>query len=364
MKKISMRQGIMIVAGMIFSPAVRLFSSFVSGMGNQASWIAPVFSGLFMLLFMLVLWSLIKENRNFYQHLEYSFGSVISKIVAVLYIIWGVLLTSIQMRYYSQRVASTIYTEIAMDVFVIILVGICVYSLKNGISVLARMNELLLPLIAVVAIFMLALLTPDIKVKVLVPVNDWASLVHVSVFNVASFGYLSFILFFVDEINDKESFKKHGIISICALTLFSVWLFITVIGTLGPHIIEKLPYPFFAVVKQISLGEFLQHIEAFVITLWILSDFVLISFIGATTVKIYGNLTRSRDLKEFYLPFFTLCAILVSIMGRTNHELEVLSEKLFIPLNLIFLFVIPFIVFFVGKIKQKIIANKGKNMIY
>ena len=111
------------------------------------------------------------------------------------------------------------------------------------------------------------------------------------------FGYLSFILFFVDEINDRETFKKHGIIGISALTLFSIWLFITVIGTLGPHIIEKLPYPFFAVVKQISLGEFLQHIEAFVITLWILSDFVLISFIGATTVKIYGNLTRSRDLK-------------------------------------------------------------------
>ena len=68
MKKISMRQGIMIVAGMIFSPAVRLFSSFVSGRGDQASWIAPIFSGLFMLLFMLVLWSLIKDNRNFYQH--------------------------------------------------------------------------------------------------------------------------------------------------------------------------------------------------------------------------------------------------------------------------------------------------------
>jgi len=315
-------------------------------------------------LFMIVLWSLIKENRNFYQHLEYSFGSKISKIVTVFYIVWGILLTSVQMRYYSQRVASTIYTEIGMDIFVIILVGICVYSLRKGINVLARMNELLLPVITVVAVFMLALLTPDIQLKVLVPVNDWTSLVHVSVFNVASFGYLSLVLFFVDEINDRETFKKHAVISTIAVTLFSVWMFITVIGTLGPHIIEKLPYPFFAVVKQISLGEFLQHIEAFVITLWILSDFVLISFIGAATVKLYGNLTRSKDVREFNLPYFALCATLVTVMGRTNHELEVLSEKLFIPLNLIFLFIIPFIVFAVGKIKQKIIAKKGKNMIY
>ncbi len=354
----------MIVIGMIFSPAVRLFSSFVSGKGDQASWIAPIFSGIFMLVYMFVLWSLIKDNRNLYQHLEYSFGKVFSKIIAVLYIVWGVLLTSVQMRYYSQRVASTIYTEIGMDVFVIILVGIIVYSLRNGISVLARMNELLLPVIAVVAIFMLAILTPDIKVKVLVPVNDWTSLVHVSVFNLASFGYISFILFFVDEINDRESFKKHAVISTIALTLFSIWLFITVIGTLGPHIIEKLPYPFFAVVKQISLGEFLQHIEAFVITLWILSDFVLISFIGGATVKLFANLTRSQNHSEFNLPFFTICATLVGVMGRTNHELEVLSEKLFIPLNLIFLFLVPFIVLIFGKIKEKIIAKKQKNMVY
>ncbi len=354
----------MLIIGMIFSPAVRLFSSFVSGRGDQASWMAPIFSGLFMLLFMLVLWSLIKDNRNFYQHLEYSFGSKISKIIGVLYIIWGILLTSIQMRYYSQRVASTIYTEIGMDIFVIILVGICVYSLRKGISVLARMNELLLPVITVVAVAMLALLTPDIQTKVLVPVNDWRSLVHVSVFNLASFGYLSFVLFFVDEINERETFKKHAIISTIAVTLFSVWLFITVIGTLGPHIIEKLPYPFFAVVKQISLGEFLQHIEAFVITLWILSDVVLISVIGAATVKLYGSVTQSKDVREFNLPFFALCATLVTIMGRNNHELEVLSEKLFIPLNLLFLFIIPFVVFVIGKIKQKIIASRGKNMVY
>ena len=122
MKKISMRQALMIIVAMVFSPAVRLFSSFVSGRGDQSSWIAPLFSGAFIILFIFVLWSLIKRNRNFYQQMEYSFGTIISKIMGVIYVIWGTLLTSIQIRYYAQRVASTIYTEIGMDIFVIILV--------------------------------------------------------------------------------------------------------------------------------------------------------------------------------------------------------------------------------------------------
>ena len=61
MEKVSMRQALMIIVAMVFSPAVRLFSSFVSGRGDQSSWIAPVFSGLFMILFVFVLWAIIKR---------------------------------------------------------------------------------------------------------------------------------------------------------------------------------------------------------------------------------------------------------------------------------------------------------------
>ncbi len=353
MQKISMRQALMLVVGMVFSPAVRMFSAFVSGRGDQSSWIAPVFAGAFMVLFIFVLWELIKKNRNFYQHLEYSFGTRISVGIGILYVVWGILLTSVQMRYYAQRVASTIYTEIGMDIFIIILVGICIYALKNGINVIARMNELLLPTIIFVTVILLAFLSPDIETKVLVPIYDWTSLTHVAVFNLGSFGYLTFVLFFVDEINDRERFRKQAIWGTVAVTLFTVWLFVTVIGTLGPHIIEKLPYPFFAVVKQISLGEFLQHIEAFVITLWILSDFVLISFISAATLKLLGGITKTQNTRELLLPYFILCATLVPMMGRTNYELEFLSEKVFIPLNLIFLFIIPFVVFVFGYFKDK-----------
>ena len=353
MKKISMRQALMIFVGMVFSPAVRLFSSFVSGRGDQSSWIAPVFAGAFMIFFVFVLWALIKRNRNFYQHLEYSLGINLSKVIGIIYVLWGILLTSVQMRYYGQRVASTIYTEIGMDIFIVVLIAICIYALKKGISVIARMNELLLPTIVFVSVLLLAFLTPDVETKVLVPIYDWRSLTHVAVFNLASYGYITFVLFFVDEINDKESFKKQAITVILAVTLFVVWMFVTVIGTLGPKIIEKLPYPFFAVVKQISLGEFLQHIEAFVITLWILSDFILISFIGASTVKIIGGITRNNNTKDLLIPYFALCVTLVPMMGRTNYELELLSEKVFIPLNVIFLFIVPIIILVITKIKER-----------
>jgi len=48
-----------------------------------------------------------------------------------------------------------------------------------------------------------------------------------------------------------------------------------------------------------------------------------------------------------------LCITLVPMMGRTNFELELLSEKVFIPLNLVFLFIVPMITLAICKIKEK-----------
>ena len=171
--------------------------------------------------------------------------------------------------------------------------------------------------------------------------------------NLASFGYVTFLLFFTDNIHNTQHFRKNSIISITVITAFSVWMFVSVIGSFGPYLIEKLSYPFLTVVKQISIGEFIQHIEAFIITLWILSDFMIIAFIGAAMLKVLGALIGTKDTKEFILPYFALCAALVPTIGKNSHEMEYLSEKIFIPLNILLLFLIPVVILIVGKMKDK-----------
>ncbi|MBR2861293.1 MAG: endospore germination permease [Clostridia bacterium] len=354
MRKMSMRQTLMMVVSIIFSPTVRLFSAFVSGRGDQGAWVAPIVAGCGMILFVLVLDRLIRDNRNFYQHLEYSFGIFGAKALAWIYILWGILLSSVQIRYYAQRVASTIYTEIDMGVFVFIFLAICVYVLNSGIVTVARMNELFLPVILIVTVALLGLLSAKIDLRALFPVNNPLSIAHVALFNLASMGYVTFTLFFVDEIEQKEKFKKYAVWGTIGVSLCLVWLLLAVIGTIGPTVIEKLPYPFFAVVKQISIGEFLQHIEAFVITLWIVSDFVMTCFISSAILKLMGLVTKKGNTRELLIPYFALCACLVPMMGRTNFELETLSEKVFIPLNLILLFAMPIVILLVGRIKNKI----------
>lgn len=354
MNKLSMRQACMILISMIFSPAVRLFSSYVSGKGNQSGWLGPVITGVFTIIFIFALWLLVKTGRNYTDHMQYSLGKIGSKVLMVVYLLWGTFLIALHLRYYSERMISTVYSDMNMDIFVIIMAGICIYALSKGLTTLGRMGEIILPIILTVSASLLILLTQNIKIESLLPIVDTENILHVSFCSLASFGYVTFLLFFTDDIYTTTHFRKNSVISIAVVTAFSVWMFISVIGSFGPYLIEKLPYPFLTVVKQISIGEFIQHIEAFIITLWILSDFMIIAFIGAAMLKIFGALIGTRDTKEFVVPYFALCAALVPAIGKNNYEMEHLSENVFIPLNILLLFLLPIVLLIIGKIKDKI----------
>lgn len=353
MNKISMRQACMILIGMVFSPAVRLFSSYVSSKGNQSGWMGPLIAGAVTAGFVFVLWLWVKTERNYMEQLQYSLGTVGSKIIMVLYLLWGTGLVALHLRYYAERMVSTVYSELNMDIFILAMAGLCVYTLAKGLTTLGRMSEIILPIILTVSAALLILLTKNIEIQSLLPVADTRSILHVSFCNLASFGYVTFLLFFTDNIHNTQHFRKNSIISITVITAFSVWMFVSVIGSFGPYLIEKLSYPFLTVVKQISIGEFIQHIEAFIITLWILSDFMIIAFIGAAMLKVLGALIGTKDTKEFILPYFALCAALVPTIGKNSHEMEYLSENIFIPLNILLLFLIPVVILIVGKMKDK-----------
>lgn len=353
MKKISSRQALLLVVSTVFSPAVRLYSAFYSRDVNQSAWIAPLIAGAAAACFILVLNGILKSGRSFSSCAEYTLGSAGIKSLAAIYFVWGTLLVALQLRYYAQRITTTIYTDISIDPFIIVMVFLCFAALMSGLETFARMNEIISMLMAFVTVGVMILLSGETDSKNLLPLDDSASIAHTALFTLASFGYITFILFFADEMNEKEKFVKHGLISVGAISLLSVWLFVSVIGSLGPGLIKKLEYPFFGAVKQISVGEFLQHIEALIVTIWILSDFVIVTFISSAMLKIIGYAARTTDTRPYTFPYAVLCATLVPIMGRNDGELKMLSEKVFLPANLILLFAVPAVLFVIMKIKDK-----------
>lgn len=359
MKKITVRQMLLLVISTVFSPAVRLFSSFYSASTNQSAWIAPLIAGVITLAFVFVLNGIMKSGRSFFSQAEFSFGKRGAKAVGAVYLIWGTLLTALQMRYYSQRITTTIYTDIGLDPFVIVMAVLCIFALNKGIETFARMNEMISALVLAVTVGIMLLLVREAKTDRLLPLDDGESVLRATACTAANFGYITFTLFFADKLTQKEKFLRKSIVTVSVISLLSLWLFFSVVATLGPAVIKKLEYPFFGVVKQITVGEFLQHIEALIVTLWIMSDFVIIAFIGSAMTELAGFLFNTEKVKQLHLPYYVICTVLVPFLGRNDGDLKLLSEKIFVPANLILLFFVPCVMLFFGKIKESFLRKKS-----
>lgn len=353
MKKLTSRQVCLLVVTMLFSPAVRLFSAYLSDRGGKSGWIAPLLAGAASALFYLVLHPMLKTGKAYPALLREAFGNILSRVLLVLYILWGTLLTALLLRYYAQRLTGTVYDSVDMAVFLLVLAGLCAAALSRGFGTVARMNEILLPVILLLTVPMLVLLSRTVSAASLLPVRADASLGHVTVSCLASFGYGSLLLFFADGIPEKQDLGRRYLLSFALISGLCCWLFLCVLGNLGPFLPAKLSYPFFAAVKEISVGEFLQHIEALTVTLWILSDFIAAAVLGEATLKTLAALVNVRDHRPLAAAFFLLCAALALLLGRTGQELEQLSERFFIPANLLMLFGFPALTCLVLKIKKR-----------
>ena len=153
MKKISSRQALLLVVSTVFSPAVRLYSAFYSRDVNQSAWIAPLIAGAAAACFILVLNGILKSGRSFSSCADFAIGTAGTKVLAAVYFVWGTLLVALHLRYYAQRITSTIYTDISSDPFIIVMVLLCFLPCVSYEVAVAAMIPTAAPIAASVTMF-------------------------------------------------------------------------------------------------------------------------------------------------------------------------------------------------------------------
>jgi len=357
MNKVSTRQAMLMIFTLVFSPAVRLFASYINEETSQSGWLGVIAAGAAMLAFSFVLQYLLERDKSYTQLLKEAFGSILGKIIALIYLLWGTILIALQLGYYGERLTSSVYSGFEIDIFVIVMALLCIYALKNGISTIARANEIIVVIIVPVTVGLLTLLTKDININSLFPINNRRDIFYVARCSLASFGYMTFVLFFSDEMTEKRLFRKQRIYTVLSFTALTLWMFVAVLGNIGPFVVQKLQYPFFSVVKQISVGEFIQHIEALTVALWMLSDFVLIAVTILAMIKLLQETVNIKP-SESLIPYVALCVTLVPIMGKSNYERQMISSKIYIPSNLLMLFAVPLIIAVIFGIKSVFVSTR------
>ncbi|MFA6808141.1 MAG: endospore germination permease [Eubacteriales bacterium] len=363
--KISIRQAMLILLIMAFTPAVRVIPSFTTLKAMQAGWLCGIV-GTIPFVFVLIMFGYIYRTYKKRSLMEITvdvLGKYLGYIVIVLFFLWVVLLNGLYLRFYGERLLDSAYPNVDIKTFIIILLILINIVIRSGLSVIARMNEVIIAIIVIMFISLCILMVPEIGIYKLYPLsqNNVIPVLEGSLGVLAIEGYIIIVLVFSDQINNMEKLIKTGLKTVAFMSVTITILLVSTIGTTGCTLASKAPLPFLLAVKEISIYGVLDRLEAFVIATWIISDFVLISIFTYCGLKILSFLFHISEWKQYiniYIIFIYLFSLYIS---NEVFELQALSDLCFIYVNSFIEVVIPLVIFLTAIIRKKI--RLGKNNV-
>jgi len=285
-------------------------------------WLSPIWAHLVGLLFVLAILRLSRmfPTETIVQYSGRVLGKWLGKAAGFTVIFYGAYLTSIILREYGDFISVVFMQKTPMLVAMGGMMLLVACAVRGGVEVLGRLAQLFLPITLFVFGLLIVLSIPDWDASRILPImgKGIAPSVKGAVIPLSWFsGYLMLGLYFPFVSNQKQATK-----SILA-TWFGLMVTLSVSGLVSIFLFGKhahnLNYPFFEVVRYIGVGEFLQHIDALMLAVWLLGTFVQLTtylYTASLGAAQWLGLKQYRAL-VFPIGFFILA---ISMWGPSNVD--------------------------------------------
>lgn len=337
---ISIRQLMLLLISMTLSSIVRISPRYLAQTAMQGAWLAPLSSMLVMLLQLVLLYGLLKdqtEDLSLYAVTQGTLGRGAADILMVVGFLWSLFVVGLYCRNFAVVLTTTLFPYIRPLVFILLMLAVVAFILYRGIVSLGRMNEIIFWVLALTIVLVAVLLIPETELRFLTPlVNGVLGRTFTAgVMNGGNWVFLLIPLLPGGLIRQGKGFMKHGIKAILILGVLAVLAVDITVGTLSSDLVAHMPQPLFFAIKQVESITSLQKNEALIITLVLMSDFVMVSVLITSMQAMLARLCRVKDAQ--HLNGLLLVAVLLFSLALAagNYELEAVTQQLELPLNLI-----------------------------
>ena len=361
-KKISLRQFSIIFILSILSPAIRLFPAQAARISG--GWLTPVIAVVGFIALAVILGCLFKRNgeSNLGDLCEKILGKPVGKAVMLVFFVWVMLLAAVYVRFFAHRILISVMPETSMEFLIGGMLLLTFFSVRGGIASIGRLGEFLFNIFMLIFVVTAVLLLFEVNVVNLFPIGpgDIEPIIGSSYTFLSVWGYFLLMFFFADRVNNIDKMKKNYLqtaLIICATAV--VIIFVTV-GALGAGTVQRLGLPFFSAVKNLALPSPLNRLEPVIISIWTITDFMLVTMFTYTAVSLLKTIFNLSDSasgtvnaqKIFAAPVSILIFLLSVCLAENIFELERFSNNFVIPVNMIMCFGLPAALLIVGKLRR------------
>ncbi|TGE34828.1 hypothetical protein E4K67_28555 [Desulfosporosinus fructosivorans] len=270
-------------------------------------------------------------QQTMIQYSETILGPWLGKISGLLFILFFGYMTLIILKTVSEFIDTVLLTgtpELAIN-FILLLISL--YAVNAGLEVVARLSEIIAPLMLIALLIILTFSLNRVELGNLRPVfqHDVWELLKLSLLPISLYGVcVTMGVFMPYHNNPKESLKAKWI-AISSVTILSIMTLMSLITIFGTSYSSQQVYPVFRLAQIIKVGDFFERIETLVIIFQIAGAFVSLVILYYSSVLGLAQILKIQRYQTL-TPYFGVTMLILSEFVFSNiAEMHQFTETIF-----------------------------------
>lgn len=261
--------------------------------------------GLFIgLVFALMMAYVVDKfpNTEYTQILTLLFPPIITKIIAIIYLIYSICLLSLVQSDINGLTTTMIMPNTPDWLIALTCILIIAYVMNKGIHIFSLSVEILFPITYILLIFIYIVSFLKVgKVSNLTPIfSESAANIFKGTLDIFSFPHVdNFLLIFIYSLS-KDNFKKHTVVKKAYLmsAFFLIFRSVVVISVLGINEALRFTFPLFETVRLIRIGRYIERLELILLSSWILSTYIKLGTCYYVTLRCIEYIFNLKDYRK------------------------------------------------------------------
>ena len=348
-------------------PIMRIVPKFTARTASSGAWCAPFFALFPILLYIYFLSALLRDRNDgegLGEMLLRHGGNVFGKAVLFITGLFALFYCGFVLRSGADRYVSTIYPAGKPWPFVFVMLILGLIAALGPKKALVRTAKILLPLLLFVLLLVLAFSFTTLDAGLLLPLapNGILPLLFSAfpILNVAV-GMLAYSAFLETECErELKRAKSYALWFIPVCFLISA-IIAAIVGNYGATLTAELTHPFFTMIRDVTLFNTVERIEAFMVALWVFPDFLvtaLMMIVAAHSLRLcFGfnpNLGKKLSNGRWIILLDAVIIGAVAVLLPSDSAKMAKLSELYVPLaNLALTALLYPLCFAVGKLRKK-----------
>lgn len=355
---ISLRQLKLLLILDIFGMSITILPRKLAEYGGQNAWLIMLISLILASICLFIINSLASlfPNESFVEYTSKIIGKPLGIIISLGFIFKILILVAFEIRIFSEILKEIMLFNTPFWVIALSMLGIGGYMASKGYEARGRIAEILIFVVFIPLAFVFFITLFDVDFSNLKPFLKEIQpnkIISGSMYTLFYFSGLEFILLIYPYIKEKKEIKKTTFKSLIFVGAVMLFTSIITVAKFGKYNLIHQMWPVLEMMDTIDLpGSFIERQEAFTMTFWIISIFMIVNA-GVFFSSLIFKDTIKKGTHTMYICICLVIIYIVALLPKNVDEVYYMMDKFYKISGPIYLFVIPLILLIIAKIRRK-----------